>query len=915
MAILPTPKNVRRAQQNSRYLRESFEKFPDLLERTLVDAPEKILTSLYEASPKTALSHDAEMQYLRGLKRQAHMVIALADISQIWSWVEVTRALTALADFAMKRLLIAGAQELDIYSGDPDNPCLGVFILGVGKYGAHELNYSSDIDFSVFYDPERLSLARPQRAERTLIRFVQLLIRGFERVTADGYVFRTDLRLRPDPRSNAVAVSTVTAERYYEQLGQNWERAAMIKARVSGGDRAAGEAFISTVLTPFVWRRSLDYAAIEDIHSIKRQIQARHIAGVDGDGRINPAGHHLKLGTGGIREIEFYAQTQQLILGGRDPSLRSSRTVDALAALAQAGYVKKNEAQLLTEFYGDLRRFEHAAQMREDMQTHDVPRDNGARLELARLSGFDTVEAFDRRACDILTGVHRLYSELFPGYESLTLEDGNLAFTGVEPDPETLKTLARLGFSKPEYVWRKMADWLGGRVKATRSQRARELLTRLAPGLLKICSETGSADAAFQAFGSFFDRLNSGISLLAMFVQDPRPLRRVIGLMLVSPPLSETLSSRPAILDSLIDPAFLEIDVETLKAGYDQRFLQGLDFEESMNMVRRQLREDQFRLTASLLSGSLDFNLAGSAFTGLAEASVNALLPVAVKETERRTGKLDGEYAVLALGKLGGGELSLISDLDIMLIYEAPLSAAGDFTKLTQRLVSALSATTAEGGLYDVDMALRPSGRSGPVAVNLEAFEHYYAKDAWTWEFMALTRARVIAGSSEMFMQKITCSVNQQLCLPRRDLAVDHDIFEMHARLAIEKPARGPWDMKQSPGTLRDIEFIAQALYLDNRPAFSARHITATQAMLEYAVASGALEDGDFKDISKAMRFYHYMIQTLALTHGGVTGEPDSKLLTAAAQRLGYHDGAELALTKERHICAVLRLLPKFIKA
>jgi len=270
----------------------------------------------------------------------------------------------------------------------------------MGKYGAYELNYSSDIDFCVFYDPEELCLARPERAERTLIRFVQTLIRGFDH-----------------------------------------------------------------------------YAAIEDIHSIKRQIQARRIEGITGAGLIDPAGHHLKLGSGGIREIEFYAQTQQLILGGRNPSLRSPRTVDALAALAKGGFIGADEAATLTAHYGQLRRFEHAAQMREDAQTHDAPKDPQARGELARLSAYDDLASFDAALSEILTQVHRLYVALFPGFESLTLEDGNLSFTGVEPDPETLKTLTKLGFNEPAQIWRQMADWLRGRISATRSERARALLT------------------------------------------------------------------------------------------------------------------------------------------------------------------------------------------------------------------------------------------------------------------------------------------------------------------------------------------------------------------------------------------------------------------------------------------------------
>jgi len=396
-----------------------------------------------------------------------------------------------------------------------------------------------------------------------LCRDYLFLIAGFERITAEGYIFRTDLRLRPDPRSNAVAVSTRTAERYYETLGQNWERAAMIKARVCGGDVAAGADFIASVLRPFIWRRSLDYAAIEDIHSIKRQIQSRH-----DEGALKAAGHHIKLGTGGIREIEFYAQTQQLILGGRHPQLRAPRTIEALAALAKAGFIDPDDAKALTAHYGDLRKYEHGAQMREDAQTHLAPEEDAAREQLARLSGFKNLNAFDAAFVAVLTDVHKRYLALFPEFESLGLEEGTLSFTGVEPHPATLDTLARLGFEAGETVWRDMAKWLGGRISATRTERARELLTRLAPRLIKICAQTQTADMAFRAFGSFFERVNGGVSLLAMFLQEPDKLARIIDLMLISPRLSDTLAGRPAILDAMIAPDFLDIEIDALGDEY-----------------------------------------------------------------------------------------------------------------------------------------------------------------------------------------------------------------------------------------------------------------------------------------------------------------------------------------------------------
>ena len=896
------------ARENAAYLRESLALYPELEEGFKAHSPEDLIQKEYANLPPEIGSHDDEMAALRILKRRVHLIIALSDVAKIWSWVEVTRALTQLSDICMKRLLIAGARALEIDSGQLDNPVPGLFILAMGKYGAGELNYSSDIDFCVFYDPEIIALPRPERAERTLIKFVQKLIAGFERITAEGYIFRTDLRLRPDPRSNAVAVSTRTAERYYETLGQNWERAAMIKARVCGGDAAAGADFIASVLRPFIWRRSLDYAAIEDIHSIKRQIQSRH-----DEGALKAAGHHIKLGTGGIREIEFYAQTQQLILGGRHPQLRAPRTIEALAALAEAGFIDPDDAKALTAHYGDLRKYEHGAQMREDAQTHLAPEDDAAREQLARLSGFKNLNAFDAAFVAVLTDVHKRYLALFPEFESLGLEEGTLSFTGVEPHPATLDTLARLGFEAGETVWRDMAKWLGGRISATRTERARELLTRLAPRLIKICAQTQTADMAFRAFGSFFERVNGGVSLLAMFLQEPDKLARIIDLMLISPRLSDTLAGRPSILDAMIAPDFLDIEIDALGDEYSKALNPDFDFEEAMNFVRRRLREDQFRISASVLSGHMAINDCPRALTKLADETLQVMLPVAARETERRAGDIKGHFAVLALGKAGGRELSLMSDLDVMMIYDAPAESQHFYTKLTQRLVSAVSSVTAEGQLYELDMALRPSGRSGPVAVSLDAFKRYYAESAWTWEFMALTRARVMASSSPEFAAQLNALLSKVITCPRPDLDMPNDIADMLQRLRREKPPRGPWDTKLMHGGARDLEFIAQSLYLARKGDYAEHGPTSTQSMLLQASLLEQVTAGEYEDLLSAHHHFSDLTHYLALTHGALSGAVEPRVIAAIAKLMKMETPDALMAATRLHQENVQGLLGTFI--
>lgn len=901
-------KAVKTAADNAPYLAQSLAIFPDVGAMLSRLGPDAALAQMLAELPHDIQTLSDEMALLRVYKRRAHLAIALSDIAQIWDWDAVTEALSVIADTAIARLMQTIAREQDIV-GSPDNPVPGLFILAVGKYGARELNYSSDVDFCVFYDPDIIQLPNMARAERTLIKIVQSLIAGLERITAEGYVFRTDLRLRPDPRSNAVAVSTVTAERYYETLGQNWERAAMIKARVCGGDMAAGEAFIAQVLTPFIWRRSLDYAAIEDIQSIKRQIHAsKSITG------LSVPGHHLKLGYGGIREIEFYAQTQQLILGGRDPNLRVMRTVDALSALRDVGAVEADICADLTADYAKLRKGEHAVQMMMDAQTHSVPETTDGRAAMAALMGYSSPAEFDADILTTITRVNDHYTNLFPEAESLSLPEGSLSFTGVEPGPATLRTLAALGFDNAERVWTDMAHWLGGRIPATRSERARELLTRFAPQLISICAENGreqagQADAAFDVFARFFVLQNGGVALLSMFLNAPERLSDIIGLMLRSPRIADMIANNPAILDAMIDPQFLDIRWDRLGQGYAALVARAGDFEEQMNSMRRALHEDQFRVNASVLSGRLPLIDSARALSILADKTVSAMLPAAHREAARISGDVAGDYAVIAMGKAGGRELSLSSDLDVMVLYapydSADPNAQRQFTKLTQRFVSALSAVTAQGRLYEIDMALRPSGRSGPVAVSLDAFTRYYREKAWVWEFMALSRARVMAASTAEFEIKISALIKDALSVPRPDLDAPKDIADMLLRLRADKPARGSWDIKQCEGGLRDVEFIAQKMIVERRsvvPNMDGSPPVSTLDMLTAARGNEYISADDHAGLRAAALFYMRLTQAFTLTRGSISGDISTPELSAAAALMGVDcDALRTEFNAHRH--------------
>lgn len=882
---------LERAEQHSPYLAESLEIFPDLALELQAKEPEHLLQTMFDGIPKKVGTLDGEMALLRQLKRRAHLIIAVADIGRHWNWSEVTERLTQLADFCLRRILGSAAMSQNIVIG-PDNHVDGLFILAVGKYGARELNYSSDVDFNVFYDPDKIVVPNPARAERTLIKTIQGVVRGMEAITEDGYIFRTDLRLRPDPRSNAIAVSTRTAERYYETLGQNWERAAMIKARVCAGDMVAGEQFINTVLRPFIWRKNMDYAAIEDILAIKRQIHSRKDVGNE----LNIDGHHLKLGVGGIREIEFYAQVQQLILGGRHPELRSIRTVDALRALAKQGFVDKGPAALLTESYGYLRTAEHAVQMIRDEQTHKVPDNPEDQARFAGLMGESSFSELSDKLSQVFSDVRATYRNLFPEADTLSSSAGNLVFTGVEPDPDTLRALKKLGFKKAAPVWYDMANWLGGRVRATRSEKARELLTALAPEVIESCAATGQADKAFYSFGEFFSQLSMGVSLLSMFHQRPEFLRYVISLMTLSPMVTEWIARRPSILDALSDPSFLKLD--SLSISFNGKTIhEKVDFEEALNITRRWAREARFRISAALLSENVTPDEAGSLHSALAQSIIEKLVPIAIFEAGRRTGKIEGDIAVLGMGKLASRDLNLNSDLDIMVIYEPADSESGSmgkYTKVTQRLVSALSSITEEGGLYEVDMALRPSGRSGPVAVTCEAFRRYYREKAWSWEFMALTRSRVISATSNAFFKQVAALSQSALLARRDDLDMSADIADMLQRLRREKNMTSEMDLKNAIGGIRDIEFIAQKMFLQNRFESPVLGQPIGEILVEY---SSLLAPGQASELKTIYDYYLSLQQQKSVWVSGKSAVLEGDDLRAFSQYLKFKN--EKALLKD----------------
>ncbi len=504
--------------------------------------------------------------------------------------------------------------------------------------------------------------------------------------------------------------------------------------------------------------------------------------------------------------------------------------MDALAALAAAGVISEDAARELTAAYAELRALEHRAQMIADEQTHKLPESDAERRRVAALSGEADLRRFDAGVGRLLRRVNARYGELFADDEDLSSRFGSLVFTGVDDDPETLKTLARMGFSQPERTSATIRAWHHGRIAATRTERSRELFTRLAPRLLEAAQATGAPDVAFSRFSDFFAGLSSGVQVQSLLLAQPKLLALIVRVMAFAPRLAHTLARRPAALDALLDQAFFA----PLEPGEAQAAVTGAlaladpGFEAAMDTIRRVHREQTFRIGVRVMGGEASAAEAGPAFADLADACIRALGPAALAETERLGGALPGEVAIVALGKCGSREMTAGSDLDLMTVYVAADPAAASagkgwaaetfYARFTQRLIAALSAPTAEGGLYEVDMRLRPSGTAGPVAVSMAAFTDYYAGGAETWEFLALTRARVVWASAPTFGETVAAALEQALRQPREPAGLVRDTLEMRELMVRERPPGGFWDLKLSPGGLVDIEFAAQCLELLHAP-------------------------------------------------------------------------------------------------
>ena len=820
----------------SPYLAGLMEREADWLEAALTGTPEQALAA--ELASVRGLGSDDLRGRLRCAKGRVALLAGLCDLGGVWALEEVTGALTALADAAVHEALVALTGD-EIRRGnvpgavaeDAAQAC-GIVALAMGKMGAGELNYSSDIDLICLFDETRFDAADLHEVRASFIKVVRRMTALLSDLTEGGYVFRTDLRLRPDASVTPVCISIAAAESYYEAQGRTWERAAFIKARPAGGDLAAGARFL-TALTPFVWRRHLDFAAIQDAHDMRLRIRDHKRL----HGPITLEGHNMKLGQGGIREIEFFTQTRQLIAGGRDPDLRQRGTVAGLMALAGKGWVPDEVADELAGHYRAHREVEHRVQMVHDAQTHDLPQTPEGFDRLARMMGVgDTV----RFRADLLARLNRV-AELTEGF----FAPGE-ARDGPEMTDEMRAVTGR---------WRTYP--------ALRSDRAVRIFKRVQPEVLTRLMRAANPAEALLPFDCFLKGLSTGVQLFSLFEANPQLIDLIVDVCGTAPGLASYLSRNAGVLDAVIGGSFFAPwpGAAALTTMLAAQLADLPDYEHQLDEARRWVKEWHFRVGVHHLRGLIDAAEAGREYADLAGAAVAALWPPCVSEFSRKHGAPPGRGAVvLGMGSLGAERLNAASDLDLIVLYDdagaeasegaRPLATRPYYARLTQAFVTALAAPMAEGRLYEVDMRLRPSGRQGPVAVSLTAFRDYQMTEAWTWEHLALTRARVIAGPPDLAAE-VEAIRREVLATKAGGDSILADTAEMRARIFAAKAPDGAWEAKIGPGRLQDIELLAQACAL--RAADPGRR---TEAQLRAGLRAGLIARQDEADLQAAYRFF-----------------------------------------------------------
>ena len=869
---------IDRALGFSPFLAQSIDALPAIVERFRVAG----------AMAAVGLALEADGQgveaALRRRRRALALAVALGDLAGELTLEEVTSTLSDFADRAIDEALSAAVDERV-----PGASSEGFAVVALGKLGSRELNYSSDVDLLLLFDPARMARREKDDAGEAAVRIARRMIELLQKRTGEGYVARVDLRLRPSPEVTPIVLPVNAAISHYESSALPWERAAFIRGRAAAGDTALGQQFLDAI-EPFVWRRSLDFGVIEDIRDISSRIRDHYAQGA----RLGP-GYDLKRGRGGIREVEFFTQIQQMIHGGRDPSLRVSATMDALAALEQAGWLGASDAAALADAYRLLRTIEHRAQMVDDAQTHLLPVARESLDELARLHGLDDGDGVIALLEPHVARVDSLFGSLGP--------DGGGKLSN---DPDILaEELRQFGFADPSTVLRRIAEWRSGRPRSLRSPAALHAFEAMLPALLKEIATGADPDHALNRLSDIVDKLSSGVNLYRLIEGRPALARLLARILAHAPALSEQLARRPQLLDGLIDSSSFDppgSPDEVCRALTEA--MRGQPYDLALDRARRIVNERRFALGVQLIDHVDDPLAIGAGYARVAEGTLTALAAAAIAEFETAHGRIEGgELLILGLGRLGGGMLSHASDLDIIYLHTAapdsasdgpkPLGPSNYFNRLASRVTAAMSVPTAAGPLYDVDTRLRPEGERGMLVVSLDAFADYQRREAWTWEHMALTRARPLFGS-DAARAKAASLIQSILAMPRDASKVVEDAMTMRAEMARHKPPSGELDVKLGPGGLVDLEFAVHVLQLTHSAGLDPSLEVAVQEL----VADGLI---DAKVAEGQQLLTRMLIAFRLVLPGGGEPPPETGALVASTCGFESWDALLAAHAEARH--------------
>jgi glutamate-ammonia-ligase adenylyltransferase len=859
---------VQRANAYAPFLREATAARSDIVERFLAEGAGKA------AAQALATGGESVEAELRLRRRALSLAVALGDLSGELELEQVTAFLSDFADFAIDRAIEAAIAEMF-----PDEQAAGLAAIALGKLGSRELNFSSDVDLILLFDPHTLPRRQRDEPGDSAVRIGRRVVELLQKRTEHGFVERVDLRLRPSPEATPIVLPVNAAISYYESAAVGWERAAFIRGRCCAGDRSVGETFLSAI-EPFVWRRALDFGAIEEVRSISERIRDHY-----SERQTFGPGFDLKRGRGGIREVEFYVHAQQLVHGGRQPGLRIGATLDAITVLEAAGHLQPDLARDLADAYRRLRTIEHRLQMVDDQQTHQLPATEAAMTNVAKLHGFE--------------GSDELLDWLRPSIERVGSVFDELAGGDAERLPvqaDALRSeLQALGFADPESALRRVGEWRSGRPRSLRSSAAKQAFEGMLPALIRAIAGSADPMRALNRLADVVERLPSGVNLYRLLEAQPALATLFARILAHAPALSDQLARRPELLDSLLDSSCFDPPPSPAEfARFLEGAMRGRPYDVALDKARRIINERRFALGVQLIDLRENPLSVGEGYARVAEGALVALANASVAEFEEAHGCFPGaELIVVGLGRLGGEVLTNASDLDIIYLFTKPqaeqshgakpLGPANYFNRLANRVTAALGVPTSAGPLYDVDTRLRPQGSKGMLAVSLEAFADYQRSEAWTWEHMALTRARPVFGSSEA-RGKAAEAVAAILNRPADRAKIVGDAVKMREDIGRHKPPSGPLDVKLGSGGLVDLEFAVHVLQLTHKVGINPRLEEAVWQLAE----AGLME----ANVIQAQRLLTEMLVTIRLVAPETTSpsEESCELMARACGSESWHE-------------------------